>query len=179
MDIQAFRGVREGPIGWRIVAVAVLSVVALSVTVALAVAMAPPRPPGSVLVGTTWQWTAATTGAAHVSVVVPDPASYTIEFAPDGTFRATADCTTVSGTYARILPGRLPQSSTGLRLRPDAYRPGSCGPDSLSDTFLEGLWSAAGYAIADSTLTILGATPGWMTFEVGGPAASPTTSARA
>jgi len=172
MDIQAFRGVREGPIGGRIVVVAIASVVAVLMIVVLAVALAPPRPPGSVLTGTTWQWTGATTGAADVALVVPDPSKYTIEFMSDWTFRATADCNTVAGAYRTVLAGRSGLSSTGLRLRPDPYSLASCGPDSLSDAFLQGLWSAARYVIADSKLMISRSTQGTMIFEVGGPAAN-------
>jgi heat shock protein HslJ len=172
VDIQAFRGVREGPIGGRIVVVAIVSVVAVLTIVVLAVALAPPRPPGSVLTGTTWQWTGATTGPAEVPLVVPDPAKYTIEFKSDWTFRAAADCNGVSGTYRTVLAGRTGLSSTGLRLRPDPYSLASCGPDSLSDAFLQGLGSAARYVIADSKLMISRSTQGTMTFEVGGPAAN-------
>ncbi len=171
MDYRAFRGVREGPIGWRIVVVAIVSVVAVVVTVALMVALTAPRPPGSILTGTTWQWTGATSGPGAAPLVVPDPANYTVEFRSDLTFRARADCNTVSGTYLRILPGRTGLSSIGLRLRPDPYSLASCGPDSLSDAFLQGLWATARYVIADSRLTILGSTQGTMIFEVGGPAA--------
>jgi hypothetical protein len=103
---------------------------------------------------------------------VPDPSAYTIELRSDRTFRATADCTTVSGTYRTVSAGRTGLSSTGIRLRPDRHSPVACGPDSLSDVFLEGLWSAARYEIADSQLTILRSTRDTMTFEVGGPAAN-------
>jgi heat shock protein HslJ len=170
VDIEAFRGVREGPIGRRIVVVAIASVVTVSMIVVLAVALAPPRPPGSVLTGTTWQWTGATTSAADVPLVVPDPSKCTIEFSSDWTFRATADCNVVSGTYRVVAAGRTGLPSTGLRLRPGPHSLAACGPDSLSDAFLQGLWSAARYVIADSKLTILRSTPGTMTFEVGGPA---------
>jgi hypothetical protein len=172
VDIEAFRGVREGPTGGRIVVVAVVSVVAVLMIVVLAVAFAPPRPPGSILTGTTWQWTAATTGPAEVPLGVPDPSKYTIEFRSDRTFRATSDCNTVSGTYVSVSAGRTGLSSTGLRLRPDPYSLASCGPDSVSDAFLRGLWSAARYVITDSKLVILRSTQGTMTFEVGGPAAN-------
>ncbi len=176
MDIQAFRGVREGPIGRRILVVAIVSVVAVVGITVLAVALAPPRPPGSLLNGATWQWTGATTGSAEVPRVVPDPSRYTIEFMSDLTFRATADCITVSGTYVRVLPGRTGLSSIGLRLRPDPYGRASCGPDSLSDVFLQGLWSAARYVLSDSRLTILRSDGGTMTFEVLGGPAAPTVS---
>jgi hypothetical protein len=171
MDIEAFRGVRAGAIGRRIVVVAITSVVAVVMIMALAVAVAPPPPPGSILTGTTWQWNGSTAGPGEGPVVVPDPTKYTVEFRSGGTFAATSDCTTVSGTFRTVPAGRTGLSSTGLRLLPDPYSLDSCGPGSLSDTFLEGLWSAARYEIADAELTILRSTAGTMTFEVGGPAA--------
>lgn len=179
MDLEGFRGVRQGPIGGRIVAVAIVSVVAVVTMTALAVAFSQPHPPGSLLAGATWQWTGATKGSAGVAIVVPDPSRYTIEFMPDLTFRATADCVTVSGTYVRVLPGRTGVASIGLRLRPDPYGAPSCGPDSLAGPFLEGLSSAARYVIADSTLTILRADQGTMTFVAAGvPAAHASWPAR-
>ena len=172
MEIEALRGVREGPIGGRIVVVAIASVVAVAMIVMLAIAVAPPRPPGSVLTGTTWQWTGATTGPGDVPLAVPDPSKYTVEFTSDWTFRATADCAAVSGTYRVVPAGRTGLSSTGLKLRPDPYAPAPCGPDSLSDAFLQGLWSASRFAIADSKLAIQRSPHGTMTFQVGGPAAT-------
>jgi heat shock protein HslJ len=172
VNIEALRGVREGPIGGRIVVVAIASVVVVAMIVILALAVAPPRPPGTVLTGTTWQWTRATTGPGDAPLVVPDPPKYTIEFSSDSTFRVAADCTTVSGTYRVVPAGRTGLSSTGLTLRPDPYTPASCGPDSLSDAFLQGLWSTARFVIADSKLTISRSTQGTMTFDVGDPAAN-------
>lgn len=169
MDIQAFRGVREGPVGWRIVVVAIVSVVAVVSVTALAVALAPPRPPGSLLVGAPWQWTGATSRSAEVPLVVPDPSRYTVEFYADSTFRATTDCITVTGTYFRVLAGQTGLPSTGLRLHPDPYVPAAC-PDSLSGAFLQGLSSATNYVIVDAELTILRAEQGTMTFSVAGKA---------
>jgi hypothetical protein len=170
VDIEALRGVREGPIGRRIVVVAIASVAAIVMIVMLAVALAPPRPPGSVLTGTTWRWTGATTGPAELPLVVPDPSRYTVEFRPDWTFSAAADCTAVSGTYVRVLAGRTGSPWTGLRLQTHGSIPVPCGPDSLSDAFLQGLSAASRYLVADSELTISLSTGGAMTFEVGGPA---------
>ncbi len=177
MDIQAFRGIREGPIGRRVVAAAVVGLVAALAVVVLAVALAPPRPPGSILTGVTWQWTAATAGSPGAPLAVPDPSKYTIEFTSASTFRATADCVTVSGTYVSVPPGRTGLSSNGLTLRPDPYGPATCGPGSLADPFLEGLWSASRYEIVDSTLTISLSPRGAMTFEAGGPAANAPSGA--
>ena len=171
MDIQAFRGVRTGPVGRLIVIVAIFSVVAVVTVTALAAALLPAPPPGSLLVGATWQWTGATTGSSEAPLVVPDPSRFRVEFLSDSTFRATTDCASVSGTYVRVLAGRTGLPSTGLRLHPDPYSPGACGSDSLAGAFLAGLWSTARYVIADSELTILRAGGGTMTFEVGSPAA--------
>jgi hypothetical protein len=165
VDVDALRGVREGPIGRRIVLVAIVSAATVLMIVVLAVTLAPPRPPGSVLTGTNWQWTGATTGAAGAPLVVADPSRYTIEFMADSTFRAVADCNTVSGTYRSVPAGRTGLPSTGLGLRPDPYSLASCSPDSLSGAFLQGLWSAARYAIADANLEmILGSGQGTMSF---------------
>jgi hypothetical protein len=172
VDIEAFRGVREGPIGRRIVVVALVSLVAVVVVSGLAVIAAPPRPPGSVLIGATWRWIGARTGPAEAPLVVPDSSSYSIEFRPDWTFSAAADCTAASGTYVRILAGRTGSRWTGLRLRPDGPTAAPCGPGSLSDTFLRGLSAASRYLIADSELTISLSTGGTMTFEAAGPSGS-------
>lgn len=172
MDTESLRGVREGPVGWRIVVVAVVSLVVAVAVTALAVALAPPRPPGSLLVGAPWQWTGAAGGTAEAPLVVPEPSRYTVQFRSDLTFLATTDCASVSGTYVRVLAGRTGLPSTGLRLHLDAYSPEACGPGSLSDVFLQGLSSATRYQMADSELTILRTDQGTMTFEVGGPAPS-------
>ena len=173
MGFDALRGVREGPIGRRIALVAAASVAAVVMIVVLAVALAPPRPPGSVLTGTTWQWTGATTGAADDPLVVTDPSRYTIELMSDFTFRAVADCTTVSGTYRTVPAGRTGLPSTGLELRPEPYSLAPCSPDSLSGAFLQGLWSAARYAIADAKLElILSPGQGTMSFDVRVPGAA-------
>ena len=59
-----------------------------------------------------------------------------------------------------------------LRPAPSTVTVDSCGPDSLSDAFLQGLWAAARYQIADAQLTILRSDGGRITFGVGGPAAN-------
>jgi hypothetical protein len=178
MDIQAFRGIREGPIGGRVVVAAVLGVVAALLVVAFAMALAGPRPPGSILTGATWQWIWATADSADAPLVVADPSKYTIEFVSASTFRATADCITVSGTYVSIPPGRTGLSSSGLRLRPDPYSPASCVPYSLSNIDMDALSSASSYVIADATLTISRAPRGTMIFEVEDPAASAPSGAQ-
>jgi len=166
------RGVREGPIGRRIIAVAVVSVVAVVLITALALALAPPRPPGSILTGTAWQWAGTTTGANEVPLTVSDPAIYAVEFMTDRTFQARADCNSVSGTYRRILPGRTGTSWTGLTLSPAATSLVACGPDSLSDVFVRDLEQAARYVIVNEQLTISLSDGRAMTFRAAAPASS-------
>ncbi len=166
---QMVRGQREGPIGRRIVIVAAVSVVVVVLITALAVALAPPRPPGSVLTGTSWQWTGSTTGTAEGPLGVSDPAAYTIELLPDRTFRARADCNVVSGTYRTVPSGRTGSPWARLTLRPGPSSLAACGADSLSDVFVRQLESAVRYVVADAVLTVGLADGGSMTFGASDP----------
>jgi heat shock protein HslJ len=48
-----------------------------------------------------WQWISVTNQTTRKSTTVPDPASYTITFYPDGTLTGKADCNTFDGTYSQ------------------------------------------------------------------------------
>ena len=170
MDVRPLRGVREGPIGWRVVAVAIVISVAVVAAAVLIVALAPPPAPGSVLTGTTWQWAQSSSGSAPPADVVPDSSKYTVAFRSDLTFRATTDCVDVTGTYVVISSGRTGSSWTGLRLAADPYSLASCSAASLAPAYLQGLLSAALYEIGDSTLMIWRADGVTMTFTAAGTA---------
>src|SRR3954453_11136803 len=71
---------------------------------------------GSSLTGKTWQLTAITEKVPAFQGVVPaaDQANYTIQFEPNGTFTAKADCNQLSGSYTTsgsngltIVPGPM------------------------------------------------------------------------
>jgi hypothetical protein len=172
MDVRPLRGVREGPVGWRVGAVAIASLVAVVALASLIVALAPPPAPGSVLTGTTWQWTRSTSGSGALILVVPDSSKYTVVFRPDLTFRATTDCVAVTGTYTQVSSGRTGSSWTGLTLKADPYSLASCSAASLSPAYLQGLLAGSLSEIGDSTLSIWRAEGVAMTFKAAGSAAT-------
>jgi heat shock protein HslJ len=113
---------------------------------------------GASLTGKTWQWTASTTKVPASQSNVPDPSNYTIEFKTDGTYQAKADCNTVSGTYTSTASG-------GLTINPGASSLAACGPDSLSDIYVQSLGQAIGYTFFGQQLTINLSDLGTMTFK--------------
>jgi hypothetical protein len=148
---------------------------AVAVVVWAIVGVGPPR---LRLTDATWRWTGSFTAAGEALLVVPEPASYTLRLAPDGTFDAVADCTAVSGTYGTTSMGRAGGGSNGLTLVAEPPDPAPCGADSLADPFLAQLAAARTYDIGGSRLTIRGAARATMTFEAATPSASPTPGAR-
>lgn len=125
----------------------------VAVTLALAACAS-----GSTLTGKAWQWTASTTVTPQSQTSVPDPSKYTIEFKSDGTFQATADCNSVTGTYDSTESG-------GLHIYPGASTLVACGDDSLADVFVADLAQAIGYTFFRSEMTINLADLGTMTFK--------------
>ena len=113
---------------------------------------------GASLTGKTWQWTASTTKVPASQSNVPDPSKYTIEFKTDGTYQAMADCNTVSGTYTSTASG-------GLTINPGASSLVACGPDSLSDIYVQSLGQAISYTFFGQQLTINLSDLGTMTFK--------------
>jgi heat shock protein HslJ len=113
---------------------------------------------GASLTGKTWQWTASTSKVPASQSNVPDPSKYTIEFKTDGTYKAVADCNTVSGTYTSTASG-------GLTINPGASSLVACGSDSLSDVYVQGLGQAISYTFFGQQLTINLSDLGTMTFK--------------
>ena len=148
--------------------------VLVAIIAVLVIAFVPKPPPQLGLTEATWQWTGSTTSAGASSLVVPNPAAYTLQFARDGTFAAVADCNRVSGTYSRLPPGRVAGGTNSLALTPAPANVAPCGAASLSDRFLVQLGSVSHYVIQNSQLTITLAPPGTMTFAAALPAASPS-----
>jgi hypothetical protein len=116
------------------------------------------------LMAGTWRWTATTVGDAAEPSIVPDPARYTVTFETGRRFAATADCNEVSGSWRRQPPGR-PGPLFVLLLTPDPTPLAACGPDSLSQAFLDDLTASASYVVADGILTITLADGATMTFR--------------
>ena len=102
---------------------------------------------GDSLTCKTWQWSSWTTLTPQTQADVPDPSSYTIEFKSDRTFQAKADCNTISGTY-------ITSASQALKITLGPSTLVACGPDSLSDVFVEKLGLATAYTFFRSEMTI-------------------------
>jgi heat shock protein HslJ len=91
-------------------------------------------------------------------VPVGERNKYTIAFAADGTFNATADCNTVRGTYATTASG-------GLTITPGPSTIVACPEGSLSDLFVLGLTNAASYQVVSGALTMTLSDGGTLVFE--------------
>ena len=113
---------------------------------------------GTSLTGNTWEWTASTTTSPASQSVVPVPQNYTIEFKPNQTFEAKADCNQVSGTWAST-------SGDGLTITLGASTMAACGPDSLSSTYIEGLEKTTLYVLEEDKLVLNQGDQGTMTFQ--------------
>jgi len=128
---------------------------------------------GSGLTGKVWQLTAITEKVPAFQGVVPaaEQSRYTVSFATDGTFSATADCNQVAGSYKT-------SGSNGLAITPGPSTLAFCGEGSFGDLFVHSLSKAASYAIANDQLTITLSDEGTMTFAAasGGASAAPATA---
>ena len=128
-----------------------------------AASLPPGATPPAALLGKVWKLTAITETTPAFQGVVPeaDQSRYTIEFRPDGTFNAKADCNQVSGTYEVHRGGDDPENpkfpvvggGSGSIL-PGPSTLAACSPGSLADLFVLGLGNASGFAIADDQLTL-------------------------
>ena len=116
-------------------------------------------PGGSQLTGTVWQLTAMTEKVPAFQGVVPaeQQAQYTIQFQPDGTFSATADCNQVAGTYTT--------SGSNLTIEPGPSTMAFCGEESLGDLYVHMLGNTESFAIADNQLTLAMASEATLTFS--------------
>jgi heat shock protein HslJ len=108
-------------------------------------------PSNASLTGRMWKLTAVTvtgTGSHLPPGVVPvaDQTRYTIEFATDGTFSATADCNQLSGTYTT--------SGNSITITAGPMTLAACPPDSFGDAYVAALGQASTYAVGSSVLTL-------------------------
>lgn len=88
----------------------------------------PPQPtldPVNGLIGPNWKWTELIEDSPSL---VPDPASYTIEFFEDRSLNVVADCNEGSGSY--LVDGNQ------LSLNLGSLSLVACGPESLSDQYI-------------------------------------------
>jgi heat shock protein HslJ len=92
--------------------------------------------------GKTWKWYQFTSPANQV--VVDDPNKYSVEFRPDGTVSVEADCNNGGGTYAA--------SGGNINIEVNHMTMAACPPESLSDSFVQGLNSVATYRLEGGVL---------------------------
>jgi heat shock protein HslJ len=92
--------------------------------------------------------------------VVPaaDRFKYTLAFVAGGTFRATADCNTVSGTWSATANG-------GLSIVPGPSTIVACAEGSYGDLYVLALSNSASYAVANTGLTITLSDGGTLGYE--------------
>jgi heat shock protein HslJ len=143
----------QEPEAWFVLSTLVAAVVMTAIA-ALAVWISGGLPPRYFLAEPTWQWTSSAGVEGGAPLAVADPARYTIDFAGDRTFAATADCNEASGTYGVVPAGRAGGSANRLTMEIGAVTRAACEPGSLSDAFLAQLAEAAYYRIEGSALTI-------------------------
>jgi heat shock protein HslJ len=121
--------------------------------------------PPAELLGKVWKLTGITESTPAFQGMVPeaDQSRYTVEFQADRTFKATADCNQVSGTFEVWRGGDNPDNPTlgppeakggHLAILPGPSTLAACPPGSLADLFVLGLGNASGYGIADDHLTL-------------------------
>jgi len=100
---------------------------------------------GEYIIGVTWKW--QQTRYNNDSNASPqDPSRYTIAFRPDGALNIRADCNRAGGKYTI-------QKST-LTVEVTHSTRAACPPDSLEQTFLRDLNSAAIYFLREGYLYI-------------------------
>lgn len=110
------------------------------------------------IVGLTWKWLGFTDPTGQSNIVVPNPDVYRLELLPDGTFRARADCKTVSGTYAL--------GDNNLTLRLVSTTKAKCQAGSLYNQYLALLRRVVAYAPDRDKLVLnLAANGGSMNFN--------------
>ncbi len=122
------------------------------------------------LVGVVWEWAALLKTKPALQSVVPDPASYTLAFADDGSVAIQADCNRATGTYTL--------TNDQLVITIGAVTRAACPPGSLSDIMLTSLNKVGSYMIDGGDLILrLADANSSMLFRNGGPSAAPAAPA--
>lgn len=115
----------------------------------------------------TWQWAALIETEPASQSVVPDPENYTIELWDDNSFNFKADCNVGNGTYTADGDGNITLELGAMTLA-------ACGPESLSDQYLNLLSAASKFGMVDGRFALLSSTENaLMTFNFGARAEKP------
>ena len=102
------------------------------------------------LTGKTWTLSAVTQDVPAFQGVIPpaDQGKYTIEFRPDNTFSAKADCNTVQGTY-------YTGSGGSMTISPGPTTLVACPPGSLGSAYTAALATTRAYDVSNGTLSLI------------------------
>lgn len=125
------------------VIIAALLLVTLALATACSGAAAGTSEPPELL-GRVWQWQEYVDMGEVSDIKVDDPATYTLEFLPDGTYKVVADCNLSSGRYT--VDGSL------LTLEPGPTTLAECGPESLYDQYLSHLGDVVTFVLEGGKL---------------------------
>ncbi len=96
------------------------------------------------LLGVEWQWIAFEDTAQRNDITVPDPANYTLQFRPDGTFVMRVDCNIGSSTFTG--------SGSSLTSTPGPITLVACPDGSLDSTFLRLLPETTTFVLQEGIL---------------------------
>jgi heat shock protein HslJ len=130
----------------------------LVLTLALGTLLIGCATPAGSLTNTTWKWSASTTTSPASQTNVPNPDNYTINFKPNNTFDAKADCNQVSGSWST-------DNGNSMTIKPGPSTLAACGPASLGSQFVAGLSQATNYVLDSNGMTLTLGTAGTMTFH--------------
>jgi heat shock protein HslJ len=106
----------------------------------------PPTEQPPQITGINWQWSELIESDPASQSVVPNPESYTLVFNPDGSLSIKADCNVGSGTYT--------VSGNSMTIQLGALTRAICGPDSLSDQYLDLVENVENFALVSGTLEL-------------------------
>jgi heat shock protein HslJ len=107
----------------------------------------PWRPFPTSPVGAVWEWTEYQDQAGGSDIVVDEPARYTLEMAPDGTYNLRADCNNRVGEYTLKGSSLSIGAGQGPRI--------NCGQGSLSDQYLDLLSDVSSFVLKDGVLSLV------------------------
>ena len=111
------------------------------------------------LLANSWQWVSFTSPVEQYDIELP--ASYQLDFNPDGTVAIKADCNNAIGSYSA--------ESGSLNIQVGPTTRAACPPGSLSERFIEYLGFSAVYFFEGGNLFIdMMADGGTMQFAPGG-----------
>jgi heat shock protein HslJ len=112
---------------------------------------------GGSLTGIVWQLTIVKFDGQSITNIISEPDKYTIEFQTNGTANVKADCNMATLTYST--------NGNQLTIKAGPMTLAYCGPNSLSNEYVQALQQATTYTLQNDTLTINSGSNGSMNFK--------------